>query len=94
MVCGDDDQGIFGFAKPPTAILGFAKRCGAVVTISDNFRCFAEHTILATTHQRNKVRAQAALPVRGFGRRSSPLTIADEMGTRIAENIRNAIDQG
>ena len=100
MVCGDDDQGIFGFRKASNSfILGFAKRYGAVsYRISDNFRCFAEHTILANhVIQRNKVRAPKQLsPVRGFGGMTviASHDSADEMGTRIAGNIRNAIDQG
>jgi DNA helicase-2/ATP-dependent DNA helicase PcrA len=100
MVCGDDDQGIFGFRKASNSfILGFAKRYGAVTyRISDNFRCFAEHTILANhVIQRNKVRAPKQLsPVRGFGGATviASHESADEMGTQIAENVRNAIDQG
>jgi len=100
MVCGDDDQGIFGFRKASNSfILGFAKRYGAVsYRISDNFRCFAEHTILANhVIQRNRVRAPKQLsPVRGFGGATviESHDSADEMGTRIAENVRNAIDQG
>lgn len=100
MVCGDDDQGIFGFRKASNSfILGFAKRYGAVsYRISDNFRCFAEHTILANhVILRNKVRAPKQLsPVRGFGGDTviASHESADEMGARIAQNIRNAIDQG
>jgi DNA helicase-2/ATP-dependent DNA helicase PcrA len=100
MVCGDDDQGIFGFRKASNSfILGFAKRYGAVTyRISDNFRCFAEHTILANhVIQRNKVRAPKQLsPVRGFGGDTVIVSheSADEMGGRIAANIRNAIDNG
>ncbi len=100
MVCGDDDQGIFGFRKASNSfILGFAKRYGAVsYRISDNFRCFAEHTILANhVIQRNRVRAPKQLfPVRGFGGATviESHNSADEMGTQIAENVRNAIDQG
>jgi len=100
MVCGDDDQGIFGFRKASNSfILGFAKRYGAVTyRISDNFRCFAEHTILANhVIQRNKVRAPKQLsPTRGFGGTTviASHESADEMGARIAENVRNAIDKG
>lgn len=100
MVCGDDDQGIFGFRKASNSfILGFAKRYGAVTyRISDNFRCSAEHTILANhVIQRNKVRAPKQLsPTRGFGGTTviASHESADEMGARIAENVRNAIDQG
>lgn len=100
MVCGDDDQGIFGFRKASNRfILGFAKRYGAVTyRISDNFRCFAEHTILANhVIQRNKVRAPKQLsPARGFGGTTviASYESADEMGARIAANIRNAIDGG
>jgi DNA helicase-2/ATP-dependent DNA helicase PcrA len=100
MVCGDDDQGIFGFRKASNSfILGFAKRYGAVsYRISDNFRCFAEHTILANhVIQRNKVRAPKQLsPARGFGGTTiiAAHESADEMGTQIAENVRAAIDGG
>ena len=100
MVCGDDDQGIFGFRKASNRfILGFAKRYGAVTyRISDNFRCFAEHTILANhVIQRNKVRAPKQLsPARGFGGTTviASHESADEMGAQIAANIRNAIDNG
>ena len=98
MVCGDDDQGIFGFRKASnTFILGFSKRYGgATYRISDNFRCFAEHTILANhVILRNKVRAPKQLsPVRGFGGQTliASHESADDMGMRIAENVRKAID--
>ena len=100
MVCGDDDQGIFGFRKASnTFILGFSKRYGgATYRISDNFRCFAEHTILANhVILRNKVRAPKQLsPVRGFGGQTliASHESADDMGMRIAENVRKAIDGG
>ncbi len=100
MVCGDDDQGIFGFRKASNRfILGFAKRYGAATyRISDNFRCYAEHTILANhVIQRNKVRAPKQLsPARGFGGATviASHESADEMGAQIAANIRNAIDNG
>lgn len=100
MVCGDDDQGIFGFRKASNSfILGFAKRYGAVsYRISDNFRCFAEHTVLANhVIQRNKVRAPKQLsPARGFGGDTviESHESAEEMGIQIAENVRNAIDKG
>ena len=100
MVCGDDDQGIFGFRKASNSfILDFAKRYGAVsYRISDNFRCYAEHTILANhVIQRNKVRAPKQLsPTRGFGGETVIATheSADEMGVQIAGNIRKAIDGG
>ncbi len=100
MVCGDDDQGIFGFRKASNRfILDFANRYGAVsYRISDNFRCFAEHTILANhVIQRNRVRAPKQLsPVRGFGGKTliTSHESADDMGMRIARNIRDAIDNG
>ncbi len=100
MVCGDDDQSIFGFRKASNSfILGFAKRYGAVsYRISDNFRCYAEHTILANhVIQRNKVRAPKQLsPTRGFGGETviAAHESADEMGAKIAANIRRAIDDG
>jgi len=100
MVCGDDDQGIFGFRKASNRfILGFAERYGAVTyRISDNFRCFAEHTVLANhVIHRNKQRAPKHLsPVQGFG--GETLIEAHEsgevMGASIARNIRTAIDEG
>jgi len=100
MVCGDDDQGIFGFRKASNSfILNFAKRYGATTyRISDNFRCYAEHTILANhVIQRNRVRAPKQLsPVRGFGGETiiASHDSADEMGVQIAENVRSAIDGG
>ena len=100
MVCGDDDQGIFGFRKASNRfILGFAKRYGAAsYRISDNFRCFAEHTVLANhVIERNYVRAPKQLsPVRGFGGETfiESHESADEMGRRIAGNIRDAVDEG
>ncbi len=100
MVCGDDDQGIFGFRKASNSfILNFAKRYGAAsYRISDNFRCYAEHTILANhVIQRNRVRAPKQLsPVRGFGGETiiASHDSADDMGAQIAENVRSAIDRG
>ena len=100
MVCGDDDQGIFGFRKASNSfILGFAKRYRAVsYRISDNFRCFAEHTLLANhVIQRNRIRAPKQLsPVRGFGGATviEAHESAEGMGTRIASNVREAIDSG
>ncbi len=100
MVCGDDDQGIFGFRKASNSfILNFAKRYGAAsYRISDNFRCYAEHTILANhVIQRNRVRAPKQLsPVRGFGGETliASHDSADDMGVQIAENVRSAINRG
>ena len=100
MVCGDDDQGIFGFRKASNRfILNFAKRYGAkTFRISDNFRCFAEHTILAShVIERNRVRAPKQLsPVRGFGGTTliEVHETADNMGARVAGNVREAIDRG
>ncbi|MCA9840127.1 MAG: UvrD-helicase domain-containing protein [Trueperaceae bacterium] len=100
MVCGDDDQGIFGFRKASnTFILNFTKRYGgARYQISDNFRCFAEHTILANhVIQRNRDRVQKLLtPARGFGGKTliESHESAEAMGTQIASNIAQAIDSG
>ena len=100
MCVGDDDQAIYGFRKASnTFILNFAKRYSATTyRISDNFRCFAEHTILANhVIQRNKVRAPKQLsPVRGFGGETviASHESADEMGVRIAENVGSAINSG
>lgn len=100
MVCGDDDQGIFGFRKASNQfILNFAKRYGAVsYRISDNFRCFAEHTILANhVIHRNSERAPKQLtPARGFGGQTliESHGSAEMMGSRIAARIREAIDEG
>ena len=97
---GDDDQAVYGFRKASnTFILNFAKRYGATTyRISDNFRCFAEHTILANhVILRNKVRAPKQLsPVRGFGGETiiASHASADDMGVQIAENVRKAIDGG
>jgi DNA helicase-2/ATP-dependent DNA helicase PcrA len=100
LVCGDDDQGIFGFRKASnTFILGFTKRYKATrYLISDNFRCYAEHTILANhVIHRNKHRAPKQLnPSRGFGGETVLATHAtsEVMGAGIARNIREAIDAG
>jgi DNA helicase II / ATP-dependent DNA helicase PcrA len=100
LVCGDDDQAIYGFRKASnTFILEFARRYGAkTYVISDNFRCFAEHTILANhLITRNKARAKKQLsPARGFGG-DTVLAIhetSEAMGREIAGNISEAISAG
>lgn len=97
---GDDDQAIYGFRGASNDfIMKFALRYSATTyTISDNFRCFAEHTLLANhVIQRNKVRAPKVLTAaKGFGG-SASLTSHDDnetMGKVIAGNIERAIDSG
>lgn len=97
---GDDDQSIYGFRGASNDfIMKFAGRYKATTyTISDNFRCFAEHTLLANhVISRNKVRAPKTLTAaKGFGGGASLITHEDNeaMGKVIAENIERAIDNG
>jgi DNA helicase-2/ATP-dependent DNA helicase PcrA len=100
MVCGDDDQSIYGFRKASNRfILEFGKRYGARrYVISDNFRCFAEHTILANhVISRNKARVKKLLsPTRGFGGQTviQAHDTSEAMGREVAAHIREAITAG
>lgn len=97
---GDDDQSIYGFRGASNAfIMGFQKRYGAkTYTISDNFRCYAEHALLANhVIQRNKVRAPKTLTAaKGFGGTATLTSHEDNetMGRVVAENVERAIDGG
>jgi DNA helicase-2/ATP-dependent DNA helicase PcrA len=97
---GDDDQAIYGFRGASNSfIMGFQKRYGATTyTISDNFRCHAEHALLANhVIQRNKVRAPKTLTAaKGFGGTATLTSHEDNetMGKAVAENIERAIDRG
>lgn len=97
---GDDDQAIYGFRGASNRfIMGFQQRYGATTyTISDNFRCFAEHALIANhVIQRNKVRAPKTLTAaKGFGGTATLTSHEDNeaMGTEIAETIERAIDRG
>lgn len=97
---GDDDQAIYSFRGASNAfIMAFARRYGATTyTISDNFRCHAEHTILANhLIQRNKLRAPKTLTAaKGFGGTASVTSHEDNeaMARVVAGNIERAIDRG
>lgn len=102
MVCGDDDQAIYGFRMASNRfLLNFAKQYKAeAYVISDSFRCHAEHTILANhVITRNKHRAPKTLtPARGFGGQlhidihPNNETMAKTIAQHVGESLREGHD--
>lgn len=99
-VVGDDDQCLYSWRGTSNEfILTFAQRYKAErYVISDNFRCFAEHTVLANhVIVRNTKRTPKTLcPARGFGGQTTIETHKNNqaMGTSIAKNIKEALTAG
>ncbi len=99
-VVGDDDQCLYSWRGTSNEfILTFDKRYKAKrYVISDNFRCFAEHTVLANhVIARNTKRTPKTLcPARGFGGQTRIETHKDNqaMGNAIAKNIKEALKAG
>ena len=93
MAIGDDDQCIYEWrGANPKFILGFEKEYSATVyKITDNFRCYAQHTMLANAViSNNKMRYDKLINLtRGFDGKTS--IVKHENDRAMAKDIVNKI---